>query len=75
MACSAMEFRERRALAPVCGDLAGRAASLRMEAVFLRARAEVVDEEAVRTAYLALAERWLAFAAGLEAEIIAALVG
>jgi hypothetical protein len=74
MACSAMEFRERRAPAPVCGDLAGRAASLRMEAVFLRARAEAADEEAVRTAYLALAERWLVFAASLEAEIIAALI-
>ena len=45
-----------------------------MEADFLHARAEMADEEAVRTAYLALAERWLAFAAGLEAEVIAALM-
>ena len=74
MACSAMEFRERRMFTPVRDDLAGRAAWLRMEADFLRARAEAADEEAVRTAYLALAERWLAFAAGLEAALIAALV-
>ncbi|HEX4860150.1 MAG TPA: hypothetical protein VFV07_02870 [Rhizomicrobium sp.] len=69
-----MEFRERRAFAPVRDDLAVRAASLRMEADFLRARAEAADEDAVRTAYLALAERWLAFAAGLEAELVAALM-
>jgi|HubBroStandDraft_5_1064220.scaffolds.fasta_scaffold768047_2 hypothetical protein len=74
MACSAMEFRQRRVFASVRDDLAGRAASLRMEADFLRARAELADEEAVRTAYLALAQRWLIFAAGLEAELIAALI-
>ena len=74
MACSAMEFKERRLFVPMRDDLAGRAASLRMEADFLRARAEIADEDAVRTAYLALAERWLAFAAGLEAELVAALM-
>jgi hypothetical protein len=70
MVCSAMNFPERRALAPVCDDLATRAASLRMEASFLRTRAGTADEDAVRTAYLALAERFLALAAQLDAELI-----
>jgi hypothetical protein len=74
MACSALEFRERRALAQVGDDLAGRAASFRMEAEFLRTRAAVMDEAAMRDAYLALAERWFIFAASLEAELIAALM-
>ena len=74
MACSAMESRERRVLAPVRDDLAGRAASFRTEADFLRARADAAREETMRNAYLVLAERWLVFAASLEAELIAALV-
>jgi hypothetical protein len=74
MACSALKFPGRLAPGPVCDDLAARAASFRMEAEFLRARAVLFDEEAMRDAYLALADRWLVFAAGLETELISALM-
>jgi hypothetical protein len=69
-----MELRSPRAPDPVRGDLAERAASLRMEAEFLCVRADAVEEDAVRNAYLALAERWLALASGLDAALIATLV-
>lgn len=45
-----------------------------MEAEFLRARGVLFDEEAMRDAYLALADRFLAFAASLDTELIAALM-
>jgi hypothetical protein len=74
MACSALKFPGRLAPGPVCDDLAARAASFRMEAEFLRARSVLFDEEAMRDAYLALADRFLAFGASLEAELITALI-
>ena len=74
MACSALKFPGRLASGPVCDDLAARAASFRMEAEFLRARSVLFDEEAMRDAYLALADRFLVFAANLEAELITALI-
>lgn len=74
MACSALKFPGRLAPGPACDDLEARAASFRMEAEFLHARAVLFDEEAMRDAYLVLADRFLAFAASLEAELITALI-
>ena len=51
-------------------DLAARAATFRLEADTLRRRAAETDEGAIRDQYLALAERWSAFAAHLEAELL-----
>jgi hypothetical protein len=53
-------------------DLIARAANFRIEADLLRERACVSFEPVVRERYLALAERWLMFAAGLEAEALTA---
>ncbi len=55
-------------------DLVGRAALFRIEADMLRERACMTDEPVVREQYLALAERWSMFAAGLEAEAFAAFI-
>lgn len=74
MACSALKFPGRLAPGPACDDLAARAASFRMEAEFLRARGVLFDEDAMRDAYLALADRFLAFAGSLDTELIAALM-
>ena len=52
--------------------LVGRAASFRIEAEMLRERAGMTDEPAIREQYLALAEKWSKFAAGLEAEALTA---
>ena len=52
-------------------DLIARAANFRIEADLLRERACVSFEPVVREQYLALAERWSMFAAGLEAEALA----
>jgi hypothetical protein len=52
-------------------DLIGRAATFRIEADLLRARAREADEPAIREEYLALANRWATFAAGLEAQMFA----
>jgi hypothetical protein len=49
-------------------DLIGRAASFRIEAQWLRARADAVDESLIRAQYLSLADRWATLAASLEAE-------
>jgi hypothetical protein len=54
-------------------DLIGRAATFRIEADQLRARARETDEPAIREEYLALANRWATFAAGLEAQMFARL--
>lgn len=54
-------------------DLIGRAATFRIEADQLRARARETDEPAIREEYLALANRWASFAAGLEAQLFARL--
>ena len=54
-------------------DLIGRAATFRIEADLLRARARETDEPAIREEYLALANRWASFAAGLEAQMFARL--
>jgi len=54
-------------------DLIGRAAGFRIEADLLRARARETDEPAIREEYLALANRWVSFAAGLEAQMFARL--
>jgi len=54
-------------------DLIGRAAKFRIEADLLRARARATDEPAIREEYLALANRWASFAAGLEAQLFARL--
>lgn len=54
-------------------DLIGRAATFRIEADLLRARARETDEPAIREEYLALANRWAGFAAGLEAQMFARL--
>ena len=54
-------------------DLIGRAATFRIEADLLRARARDTDEPAIREEYLALANRWASFAAGLEAQMFARL--
>jgi hypothetical protein len=51
--------------------LVGRAAVFHLEAAILRQRAGMIEEPVVREQYLALAERWSRFAAGLEAEAIA----
>jgi len=55
-------------------DLIGRAAAFRIEADLLRARARETDEPAIRDEYLALANRWASFAAGLEAQMFARLI-
>jgi hypothetical protein len=52
--------------------LIGRAAHFRTEADVLRVRASLAAEPVVREQYLALAERWSMFAAGLEAEALTA---
>jgi len=54
-------------------DLIGRAATFRIEADQLRARARETDEPAIREEYLSLANRWASFAAGLEAQLFARL--
>jgi len=54
-------------------DLIGRAATFRIEADLLRARAQETDEPAIREEYLALANRWVSFAAGLEAQMFVGL--
>lgn len=54
-------------------DLISRAATFRIEADQLRARARETDEPAIREEYLALANRWASFAAGLEAQLFARL--
>jgi hypothetical protein len=54
-------------------DLIGRAATFRIEADLLRARARETDEPAIREEYLALANRWVSFAASLEAQTFARL--
>ncbi len=54
-------------------DLIGRAAAFRIEADQLRARARETDEPAIREEYIALANRWTTFAAGLEAQMFARL--
>jgi len=54
-------------------DLIGRAATFRIEADMLRERARETDEPAIREEYLALANRWASFAAGLEAQMFAQL--
>ena len=54
-------------------DLIGRAATFRIEANLLRERARETDEPAIREEYLAMANRWASFAAGLEAQMFARL--
>jgi len=54
-------------------DLIGRAATFRIEADLLRERARETDEPAIREEYLAMANRWASFAAGLEAQMFARL--
>ncbi len=54
-------------------DLIGRAATFRIEADLLRERARATDEPAIREEYLALANRWASFAAGLEAQMFTRL--
>jgi hypothetical protein len=54
-------------------DLVGRAANFRLEADALRERASASTERVIRDQYLALAERWASFAAGLEAELMSRL--
>jgi hypothetical protein len=49
-------------------DLISRAASFRIEAQWLRARADASDEPVMREQYLSLAHRWTNLAASLEAE-------
>jgi hypothetical protein len=49
-------------------DMIGRAASFRIEAQWLRARADAADEPVMREQYLSLANRWTTLAASLEAE-------
>lgn len=51
-------------------DLVARAANFRIEADALRERAYASTERVIRDQYLALAERWSLFAAGLEAELM-----
>jgi hypothetical protein len=50
-------------------DLVRRAAIFRIEADLLRARAYATSEPVIREEYLALANRWSNFAAGLEAHL------
>jgi hypothetical protein len=50
--------------------LVGRAATFRIEAEALRARAHATDEPVIRDHYLALAQRWSTLATGLEAETL-----
>jgi hypothetical protein len=54
-------------------DLIGRAATFRIEADLLRARARETDEPAIREEYLALAKRFASVAAGLEAQMFTRL--
>ena len=75
MNCSAHGLTASRESADKCEDLISRAASLRLEAEFLRSRAAAADEEVVREAYRRLAERWLVLAASLDLQVISELVG
>ncbi len=63
----------RSALSNDQAELAGRAAHFRLEADVLRERARGSTERVIRDQYLALAERWSSFAAGLDAELMSRL--
>ncbi len=69
-----MESGDTGAISKDARDLVGRAARFRLEADALRERAGATDETLIRDQYLALAERWSAFASFLEGEGFARLL-